>query len=162
MGQNQNEIDALLAEVTALAEEAIHDVGGAGPEESDGSSGGSHQADLAGGASPAPPVMAAAPPIAQPHMATPGERRDHTERILKLEVPVIVRLASRSMPLSEILGLSSGAIIEFEKSFDSELYLMINNKCIGNGQAVKVGENFGLRVTHLGTLRERLAALSGQ
>ena len=39
------------------------------------------------------------------------------------------------------------AIIEFEKSSDEPLELMINNKVIGLGETVKVGENFGLRIT---------------
>jgi flagellar motor switch protein FliN/FliY len=85
--------------------------------------------------------------------------REDPQRILYLEVPVIVRLAERTMPLSEIVSLSTGAIIEFEKPADSELDLMINNKCIGRGQAVKVGENFGLRVTAVGSIRDRVRAL---
>ena len=80
-------------------------------------------------------------------------------RILKLEVPVIVQLAENNMPLSEIMNLSTGAIIEFEKSSDSDLDLMINNKCIGQGAAVKVGENFGLRISNIGSLRDRIQAL---
>ena len=63
------------------------------------------------------------------------------------------------MPLSEILNLTSGAIIEFEKSSDGELDLLINNKCIGHGQAVKVGENFGLRITDIGSVQERIRAM---
>jgi len=80
-------------------------------------------------------------------------------RILDLQVPVIVQLADNTMPLSEILGLTTGAIIEFEKPADGELDLMINNKCIGKGQAVKVGENFGLRVTGIGSLHDRIKAM---
>ncbi|HON66420.1 MAG TPA: FliM/FliN family flagellar motor switch protein, partial [Phycisphaerae bacterium] len=80
-------------------------------------------------------------------------------RILNIEVPIIVQLSERTMPLSEILNLTTGSIIEFDKPADSELELRVNNKCIGSGQAVKVGENFGLRVVRIGSLRERIKAL---
>ncbi|HZW10549.1 MAG TPA: FliM/FliN family flagellar motor C-terminal domain-containing protein [Phycisphaerales bacterium] len=78
------------------------------------------------------------------------------EAILRLEVPVIVRLGERLMTLREVMALVPGAIIEIPKLADDELDLMINNERIGIGTAVKVGENFGLRLTAVGT-PERIA-----
>ena len=63
--------------------------------------------------------------------------------------------------MADIVNLTSGAILEFDKNFDSDLDLMINNKCIGQGQAVKIGENFGLRIQHIGSIRERIEAMGG-
>lgn len=79
--------------------------------------------------------------------------------ILKLSVPVIVRIGSRSMPLEGILSVSPGAIIELNKPADAELDLLINNKAIATGQAVKVGENFGLRIEKVGSARQRVEAM---
>ena len=81
--------------------------------------------------------------------------------ILKLRVPVIVQIARRRTSLENVLGLSPGSILEFEKSADDELELLVNNKAIGRGAAVKVGENFGLRITAIGTAQQRVAALTG-
>ena len=81
------------------------------------------------------------------------------QRILKLEVPVIVKLAERKLNLSEVMRLGVGAIIEFVKSNDEPLQLLINNKPIGVGEAVKVGENFGLRITQVGDLKQIVQAL---
>ncbi len=83
------------------------------------------------------------------------------DAILKIEVPVIVQIASREMATKEVLGLAPGAIIELPKLSDEELDILANNKQIGVGRAVKVGENFGIRVTYIGDLRERIAALGG-
>lgn len=80
-------------------------------------------------------------------------------RILSLEVPIIVRLGQRQMPLGEVMSLIPGAIIELPKSADEELDLLVNNKAIGSGTAVKVGENFGLKIAHIGDVRDRIAAL---
>lgn len=71
--------------------------------------------------------------------------------ILNLEVPVIVQLGERAMSLREVLGLVPGAIIEIPKPADDELDLMINNRRVGVGTAVKVGENFGIRITAIGS-----------
>lgn len=80
-------------------------------------------------------------------------------RILKIEVPVVVRVGERQMRMHEVLGLVPGSIIELNKRAEDELDLLINNKQIGSGNAVKVGENFGLRVTYIGDVRARIEAL---
>jgi flagellar motor switch protein FliN len=80
--------------------------------------------------------------------------------LLKLNVPVIVQIGERRVPLDDILALGPGAIVELVKSAESELELLVNNKIVGKGQAVKVGENFGIKITSIGTQRERVEALA--
>jgi flagellar motor switch protein FliN/FliY len=81
------------------------------------------------------------------------------EALKKLEVPVIVLLGRRQLPVKDVVSLVPGAIIELPKSAEDELELLCNNKVIGTGRAVKVGENFGLRLSYVGDLRRRLEAL---
>ena len=73
---------------------------------------------------------------------------------------MIVQIALRSMTVQEVTALVPGAIIELPKPADDELELLVNNKPIGAGNAVKVGENYGLRVTYIGDLRDRIAAMA--
>jgi flagellar motor switch protein FliN/FliY len=87
------------------------------------------------------------------------EPRHELGRILRLQVPVIVKLAERKLPMSEVLRLGVGSIIEFVKSNDEPLQLMISNKTIAVGEAVKVGENFGLRIKQIGTMKQLVTAL---
>lgn len=147
MPESQEDIDALLAEVSALADQAVADI--------------TEPDDQASGplATQTPTAPARSPYPRPTPSGSSDARKSNIERILKLEVPVIVRLAERVMPLQEVVNLCTGAIIEFDKPSDSELDLMINNKCIGNGQAVKVGENFGLRINHVGSVQERIKAM---
>lgn len=79
--------------------------------------------------------------------------------ILNLEVPLIVVIAQRDMPVREVMNLAPGAILELPKAAEDDLEVMVNNKPIGAGRAVKVGENFGVRVTYVGDLQERIEAL---
>lgn len=81
------------------------------------------------------------------------------ESILKIEVPIIVQIGERTMRLSEVLDLVPGSIVELPKSADDELELLVNNKVIGTGEAVKVSENFGIRVQFVGDRRDRVKAL---
>lgn len=79
--------------------------------------------------------------------------------ILKLKVPVIVTIGERKMCVDDVLALGPGAILELNKDSEDELELMVNNKPIGRGQAVKIGENFGIQINAIGTAQERIAAL---
>src|SRR3954467_6138502 len=81
------------------------------------------------------------------------------QRILRVEVPVIVKLAERKLLLSEVMRLGAGAIIEFVKGSGEPLELLINNKVIAVGETVKVGENFGLRLTRIGDIRQVIQSL---
>lgn len=83
------------------------------------------------------------------------------ERILQLEVPVVVRLGERTMDVAEVIELVPGSIIQLPKNADDELDLLVNNKPVGTGVAMKVGENFGIRVTFIGQVSDRVGALGG-
>ena len=82
-------------------------------------------------------------------------------RILNIQVPVIVRLAEKEVPMREVLNMSIGSIIEFDKSVEDLLELMVNNQPIGLGEAVKIGEKFGLKVTDIGSVEETIGKLAG-
>lgn len=110
-----------------------------------------------------------APHEAADHAPTPSARvtpeaargspgRD-LRRILGLSLPVTVTLAERDMAVEMILAIRVGTILEFDVLFDAELTLCVSNRSIGQGHAVKVGENFGLRVTTIETVEDRIEAL---
>jgi flagellar motor switch protein FliN/FliY len=98
------------------------------------------------------------------HANKPANTAQHTElqRILKMHVPVIVKLAERKLPLSEVMRLGPGAIIEFFKSSEEPLELLINNKAIALGDTVKVGENFGLKITQIGDVRQIIKSMGSE
>ena len=92
----------------------------------------------------------------------PASRERDIQRILGLSVPVTVVLAERDMRIESVLDITVGTIIEFDVAFDAELTLQVGNRRIGTGQGVKVGENFGLRISAVGTVQERIDALGGK
>lgn len=96
------------------------------------------------------PLADPGPPVSAPKTVLPsgGEstspRRD--QALLNIPLTLTVVLAERRMSVSSALEVTSGTIIEFEKVFDEMLDLYAGNRLIARGQAVKVGENFGLRI----------------
>ncbi len=82
--------------------------------------------------------------------------------IMKLDLPIIVRMGEKKMSASEIATLQPGMIIELPKSAEEPLELLVNNKCVGTGSAVKVGENFGIEIQNIGDLRERIEAMGDE
>lgn len=96
---------------------------------------------------------------AQPPAPVTAPSQSELQRILRIEVPIIVKLADRKLNVQEVMRLGVGAIVEFFKSSEEPLQLMVNNKVIGLGEAVKVGENFGLRITQIGDAKQIIAAM---
>ncbi len=80
--------------------------------------------------------------------------------ILNLQVPVIVQVGKHRMSFDDVLALGPGAIVELEKSAEEPLTLLVNNRAIGTGTAVKVGENFGLEVKEIGSPQSIIAAMT--
>lgn len=79
--------------------------------------------------------------------------------IMKLEVPIVVVLGQRPLKINEIRNWIPGSIIELAKGADDDLEVRVNNKPIGTGAAVKVGENFGIRVNTIGDPGLRITAM---
>ncbi len=73
-------------------------------------------------------------------------RSDYHLSVLNIEAEASVVLASRKIPLKNVLTLSQGSMLTFEKSHDEPLVLQIGNQKIALGDAVKIGDKFGLRI----------------
>jgi flagellar motor switch protein FliN/FliY len=76
-------------------------------------------------------------------------------RVLNVPVTVSVRLAERKMPLGQIVALAPGGLITFSKSCEDLLDLFVNNHRYCQGEAIKIGENFGLKVAKVGVTEAR-------
>jgi flagellar motor switch protein FliN len=83
----------------------------------------------------------------------------YSRSLLKVSVPVIVTLASKKQAIGKIIELVPGSIIAFDKSCDEMLELEVSGHPIAEGECVKVGDKFGLRVTGLIMPDEQLQSL---
>jgi flagellar motor switch/type III secretory pathway protein FliN len=83
----------------------------------------------------------------------------YTRSLLRIEVPLRVTLASAKLPLKRILELGPGSIIPFTKSCEEPLTLSASNYDVAVGEAVKVGDQFGLRITSMVMPKEKFVPL---
>jgi flagellar motor switch/type III secretory pathway protein FliN len=74
--------------------------------------------------------------------ALPGYARS----LLRITVPVVVTLAQKRQPLGRVVELGPGSIIQFDKSCEELLELDVGGRPVATGEAVKVGDKFGLRI----------------
>lgn len=82
--------------------------------------------------------------------------------LLQLEVPLIVLIAKHKLSVDEVRNLAPGAIIELPKGSEEDLEILVNNQGIAMGKAVKVGENFGVRITFVGDIKQRIEAMGNK
>lgn len=102
-----------------------------------------------------PPPPAPEPALAERIARLPA----YTRSLLRIKVPVVVTLAASEQPVSRILDLGPGTLLHFKKPCDEPLTLSVGNCDVAVGEAVKVGEKFGLRITSMVLPEEKFEPL---
>jgi len=90
-----------------------------------------------------------------------GEPRN-IDLLMDVDLPVSIELGRTKMPISDILALGPGSVVELNKLAGEPADLLINYKVVARGEVVVIDENFGLRITQLMTPEERLKALANE
>lgn len=78
---------------------------------------------------------------------------------MRIEVPLVVVLGERTMDMKSIRQWVAGSIVELPINAEEDLEIRINQRRIANGSAVKLGENFGVRLTTTLGQTERIQAM---
>lgn len=112
------------------------------------------------------------PPSSSPRFAQAALRQDfedgipalptYTRSLLKIQVPVVASLATTNLPVGRILEIGPGSIIQFDQSCEQPLSLAVGDHEFAVGEAVKVGEKFGLRITSMVMPAERFWSVRGK
>lgn len=89
-------------------------------------------------------------PSVAPSEAVSKPGPDRLSRLAGITVPLSVRLASKRIDIQQLIELTPGALVPFDKNCESPLELFVANQRLGMGEAVKVGENFGLKIDVIG------------
>lgn len=81
------------------------------------------------------------------------------DSILRIEVPIVVVLGEHKTQINNVRQWVPGSIIELAISAEEQLDMRVNNRTIGTGSAVKIGENFGVRVNSIIGKTERIKVM---
>jgi flagellar motor switch protein FliN/FliY len=71
--------------------------------------------------------------------------------LLPMPVTISVRLADKKIEMGQLLNIAPGTLITFNKSCEDLLDMYVNNRRYCRGEAVKIGEKFGLKVNEVAT-----------
>jgi len=90
----------------------------------------------------------------------PSGSLNNIDMLLDVKMPVAIELGRTEMPISELLALGPGSVVELNKLAGEPVDLLVNNRIIARGEVVVVDENFGVRITQLLSPEERIKSLA--
>lgn len=92
---------------------------------------------------------------------TGGEATRNLERLLDVELEVVVRFGLTQMPLRELTRIGVGSLIELNRQVDEPVELLVNNRLLARGSVVVVDGYYGVRITEISQPEERSLSLKG-
>jgi flagellar motor switch protein FliN/FliY len=95
-----------------------------------------------------------APPIAVP------ESSKTFELLLDVELPISVSFGRAQLALKDVLKLTTGSVVELNRSVAEPVEVIVNNCVIARGEVVVVEGNFGVRIQQVISRQERLRTLN--
>lgn len=109
----------------------------------------------------APPEATVEPTQPAPPPAEPcGGRNSKTlELLLEVEMPISISFGRAELPLRDVLKLTTGSIIELNRTVSEPVELIVNNCVIARGEVVVIEGNYGIRIQEIISRQERLRTL---
>jgi len=81
------------------------------------------------------------------------------ERLLNVEMDVMVRFGVTSLPLSYITQMGTGSMIELNRTVDEPVDLLVNGLLLARGEVVVIDGYYGVRITEILSSAERTLSL---
>lgn len=110
--------------------------------------------------------MRAPEPAAQPTQAKPAEAPARpsvigpgVELLLDVELEASLRFGCREMPLSEVLDMGPGDVVQLDRHVSDPVDLIVGDRIVARGEVVLINGNYGLRVTEVAAPRKRLESI---
>lgn len=109
----------------------------------------------------APPQQAGASPSSSAASEGANAPPSHGTMALlyDVELPVSVSFGRAHLPLREVLKLTSGSIVELNRTIAEPVEIIVNNCVVARGEVVVVEGNYGVRILQIISQNERLRTL---
>lgn len=82
------------------------------------------------------------------------------QSVLRVPVPFVVALARKRMPIGQVVNLVPGMIIQFDKPCTSPMQVEVEGQPIAEGEIVKIGDKFGIRIGEILPVAERFVSVT--
>ncbi len=93
-----------------------------------------------------PPRHAASAASVDPASFAPLRGADSLSFVMDVPVELTIELGRKQVKIGDILRLGPGSVIELEKANGEPLDVYVNNRLVARGEAVVVGERYGIRL----------------
>ena len=81
------------------------------------------------------------------------------ERLLNVELEVVVRFGVTTLPLSYIVQMGVGSMIELNRTVDEPVELLVNGRLLARGEVVVIDGYYGVRILEIIAPAERALSL---
>lgn len=88
---------------------------------------------------------------------TRGIASNDISMILDIPVTLSMEIGQTRISISELLKLSKDSVIELQRMADEPMDVLVNGTLVAHGEAVVVGDRFGIRLTDVISPQERLS-----
>jgi len=82
-------------------------------------------------------------------LSSGGRGGDGLSFVMDVPVELTIELGRKTTRIGEVLRLGPGSILELNKANGEPLDVYVNNRLIARGEAVVVGERYGIRLTEV-------------
>jgi len=115
----------------------------------------------------APPERDEGPPIAAQPVG-PAETESHQfpatasrtmDLLLDVDLPISISFGKAQLPMKDVLKLTTGSIVELNRSVNDQVEVLVNQCLIARGEVVVVEGNYGVRIQEIASRQERLRSL---
>jgi flagellar motor switch protein FliN len=79
--------------------------------------------------------------------------------LLDVELPVSVSFGRTQLPIKEVLKLTTGSIVELDRSLTEPVDVIVNNCVVARGEVVVIEGNYGVRIHEIMSRQDRLRSL---
>jgi flagellar motor switch protein FliN/FliY len=114
---------------------------------------------LVGSLTLTPPEPAAKTAIVTVPASSAGPSTRNLELLLDVELPVSVSFGRAQLQLKDVIKLTTGSIVELNRSVSEPVDIIVNNCVIARGEVVVVEGNFGVRIKQIVSKEDRLRSL---
>ncbi|MGB4101199.1 MAG: flagellar motor switch protein FliN [Alphaproteobacteria bacterium] len=89
------------------------------------------------------------PPAAPPTAATQNVSVEELGAVYGIPVQVSAVLGKAEMPVSHLLKLGRGAVIELDRKVGEAIDIYVNNRLVARGEVVVVEDRLGITMTEI-------------
>ena len=84
-----------------------------------------------------------------PEEAESGKPVTEVEALMDVQVEITAVLGTSNMPISQILKLGRGAVVELNRSVGEDIEVHANNRLVAMGEVIVVDDRLGVTMTEI-------------